>query len=201
MIGYLKGQLLEKHPPQLLLDVGGVGYEIEAPVTTFYDLPDLGDEARLYIHQVIRDDAHLLFGFSARRQRDLFRSLLKISGVGPRMALAILSAFSAEQLVACVNAGDVAQLIRVPGVGRKTAQRLLIEMRDRLESGTDDGSVIGGAIGGEPPTPEQDAVSALTALGYKAIDASRVVKETAKEGRSAEEIIRLSLQSLSGQTR
>ena len=133
MIGRLVGTLVRKQPPELLLDVGGVGYELEAPMTTFYDLPALGQEVTLFTHMVVRDDAHLLFGFTELRQRDLFRALLKVSGVGPRVGLAILSGLTTENLVTCITVGDVAQLTRIPGIGRKTAERLIVDLRDRLE--------------------------------------------------------------------
>jgi Holliday junction DNA helicase RuvA len=194
MIGRLVGTLVRKQPPELLLDVDGVGYELEAPMTAFYDLPALGQEVTLFTHLVVRDDAHLLFGFSERRQRDLFRALLKVSGVGPRVGLAILSGLTAENLVSCITVGDVGQLTRIPGIGRKTAERLIVDLRDRLESSVDgESSVPGGTA-----NPEQDAISGLVALGYRSGDAARAVRESDTHGGSVEEIIRGALQKLAG---
>ena len=194
MIGQLAGKLLQKQPPALSLDVGGVGYELEAPMTTFYGLPDLGHEVTLYTHLVVRDDAHLLFGFAELSQRDLFRVLLKVSGVGPRAALAILSGFTAEDLVSCISIGNAEQLIRIPGIGRKTAERLIVDLRDRLEP-LDVGS-HSSSIGIK--TPEQDAVSALVALGYRSGQALRAVRESDSLGGSVEELIRDALKKLAG---
>ena len=194
MIGRLVGTLVRKQPPELLLDIDGVGYELEAPMTAFYDLPALGQEVTLFTHLVVRDDAHLLFGFTERRQRDLFRALLKVSGVGPRVGLAMLSGLTAENLVSCITVGDVAQLTRIPGIGRKTAERLIVDLRDRLESSVDgESSVPGGTA-----NPEQDAISGLVALGYRSGDAARAVRESDTHGGSVEEMIRGALQQLSG---
>ena len=195
MIGWLTGKLVYKQPPRLLIDVEGVGYELEAPMTAFYDLPEPGGEVSLHTHMVVRDDAHLLFGFSVLRQRDLFRSLLKVSGGGPRVARAILSGRTADELVACVTAGDAASLTRVPGIGRKTAERLIVDLRDRLDVTGDGGPVLAGT---SPLTPEQDAVSALVALGYRHIDATRAVRDAATEESGVEGLIRAALKSLAG---
>ena len=194
MIGRLVGTLVRKQPTELLLDVDGVGYELEAPMTAFYDLPALGQEVTLFTHLVVRDDAHLLFGFTERRQRDLFRALLKVSGVGPRVGLAILSGLTTENLVSCITVGDVAQLTCIPGIGRKTAERLIVDLRDRLESSVDgESSVPGGTA-----NPEQDAISGLVALGYRSGDAARAVRESDTHGGSVEEMIRGALQQLAG---
>ena len=194
MIGRLVGTLVRKQPPELLLDVDGVGYELEAPMTAFYDFPALGQEVTLFTHLVVRDDAHLLFGFTERRQRDLFRALLKVSGVGPRVGLAILSGLTTENLVSCITVGDVAQLTRIPGIGRKTAERVIVDLRERLESSVDgESSVPGGTA-----TPEQDAISGLVALGYRSGDAARAVRESDTHGGSVEEMIRGALQQLAG---
>ena len=134
MIGHLRGRLAAKHPPQLLIDVGGVGYEVEAPMSTFYGLPAVGAEVSLHTHLVVREDAHVLFGFGTERERSLFRELIKVSGVGPRIALGILSGISVDDFHRCVEASDAASLTRVPGIGRKTAERLIVEMRDRLKA-------------------------------------------------------------------
>jgi len=196
MIGWISGKLLRKQPPQLLVEVGGVGYELEAPMTAFYNLPDPGGMVSLHTHLVIRDDAHLLFGFTDLRQRDLFRTLLKITGVGPRVALAILSGLTADDLVACISVGDVAQLTRVPGIGRKTAERLVIELRDRLDATAESAATL---TGSSALTPEQDAVSALVALGYKSTTATAAVRTAASAGASVEELIRGALKELSGE--
>ena len=194
MIGQISGTLVYKHPPQLLVDVGGVAYELEAPMTAFYELPEAGEKVSLFTHLAIRDDAHLLFGFSDLRQRDVFRVLLKISGVGPRVALALLSGLTAEELTACVTAGDIAQLTRVPGIGRKTAERLVIELRDRLEAVTGSGSDASGVS----LTPQQDAVSALMALGYRENEANCAVRAVEVDGTPAvETLIREALKTLS----
>ena len=194
MIGRLVGHLVRKQPPELSLDVNGVGYELEAPMTAFYDLPDLGYEVTLHTHLVVRDDAHLLFGFTEVRQRDLFRVLLKVSGVGPRVALAILSGLTTEDLVSCISVGNADQLTRIPGIGRKTAERLIIDLRDRLEP-SDNGyrSLPAGTT-----TPEQDAVSALVTLGYRSSEAARAVRESEASGDSVEELIRSALKNLAG---
>ena len=198
MIGMLRGRVLHKQPPFLLLDVNGVGYEIEAPMSTFYALP-LGDETvTLHTHLAIRDDAHVLYGFMAESDRVLFRALLKVSGVGGKMALAILSGMTADEFSLAVQAGDAAALTRLPGVGKKTAERLIVEMRDRLEKlGT---AAVGSATaGGAAPagthSPLDDALSALLALGYKLADAQRMTKTVDCEGLSTEEIIRAALQN------
>ena len=195
MIGRVTGKLIYKQPPRLLIDVGGVGYELEAPMTAFYDLPEPGGDVSLHTHMVVRDDAHLLFGFSEMRQRDLFRSLLKVSGVGPRVALAILSGLTADGLVACVNAGDAATLTRVPGIGRKTAERLIVDLRDRLDVTGGGDSTLAGTT---PLTPEQDAVSALVALGYRPSEATRAVRDAAADDSGVEDLIRAALKSLAG---
>ena len=199
MLGYLRGQLLWKQPPFLLLDVGGVGYELEAPMTTFYDLPEPGAEqpVALFVHLLVREDAQLLFGFSARMERELFRALLKVNGVGPKVALAILSTLSAEQLSACIQRSDTATLTRVPGIGAKTAERLILDMRDRIGAlGAAAGDAPGGD-GGAPPSAAQDAVGALLALGYKAADANKAVRAVEGQSGTRDELIRNALQYLS----
>ncbi|MDA8365152.1 MAG: Holliday junction branch migration protein RuvA [Gammaproteobacteria bacterium] len=195
MIGRLCGTLLHREPPLLLVDVGGVGYELEAPMSTFYDLPQAGENVTLFTHLVVRDDAHLLYGFSRDRQRRLFRSLLKVNGVGPRVALAILSGLSDEDLLRCIAQEDIARLTRVPGIGRKTAERLIIELRDKVEPAPTAGAVHPAAV---PSDPMQEAVSALVALGYKPQEANRAVSAVPPEGLRSEEIIRQALKSLAG---
>lgn len=199
MIGRLRGRLAEKHPPRLLLDVNGVGYEVEAPMSTFYQLPAVGEEVSLHTHLVVREDAHALYGFFSERERALFRSLIKVSGIGPRVAITILSGISADDFVACVNHNDTASLTRLPGIGKKTAERLVVEMRDRLADWGDVGVPAIPAAAGSANTPPadavQDAVSALIALGYKAPDASRMVRAVAADDLGSEELIRRALQA------
>ncbi len=195
MIGRLHGKLLHKEPPSLLVDVGGVGYELEAPLSTFYDLPQAGENITLYTHLVVRDDAHLLYGFSRDRQRRLFRSLLKVNGVGPRVALAILSGLSDEELLRCLAQEDIARLTRVPGIGRKTAERLIIELRDKVEPISAADAVRPVAV---PPDPVQEAISALIALGYRPQEANRAVSSVSQDGLRSEDIIRQALKGLAG---
>lgn len=190
MIGSLYGIIVAKTPPHLMLEVGGVGYELEAPMSTFYALPAVGTTVRLLTHLVVREDAHVLYGFSSAEERRLFRNLLKVSGVGPRIALAILSGTSAEGFAACVLANDPSTLTRIPGVGRKTAERLIIEMRDRL-----DGDAATSFIDAAHPSsgPQGEALAALVALGYKPAEATRLLK-AAGEATTTEELIRRALQ-------
>ncbi len=198
MIGFLRGKLVSKSPPQLVVDVHGVGYEVEAPMTTFYDLPALGDEVRLHTHLVVREDAHILFGFSKETERTMFRTLIKVNGVGPKLALTILSGLSAEEFHRCIRDNDSHSLVRLPGVGKKTAERLIIEMRDRLpdlsESSASDVTVSAGQGGFAAANPKREAISALCALGYKAQDAAKMVQAVAADDKSCEDIIRLALQ-------
>lgn len=197
MIGYLKGLLLQKQPPFLLVDVNGVGYELEAPMTTFYDLPIEGMEVSLFVHLVVREDAQLLYGFSDQDQRELFRSLLKINGVGPRVALAILSTLSATEFVNCIHHEDAATLTRVPGIGKKTAERMILDMRDRI-----DGIALTDSVPDQSApmstvdNPVQDAIGALIALGYKASDASRAVDSVKEQSELRDDLIRNALQFL-----
>lgn len=181
----------------LVLDVQGVGYEIEAPMTTFYRLPDLGEEVQLQTHLVVREDAHILFGFSTDSDRSLFRALIRVNGVGPKLALMILSGLSADDFQLCVRHNDVQALVRLPGIGKKTAERLIIEMRDRLPSADNAAAEqIGGASAsaGGVTNPTQEAVSALIALGYKAQDANKMVRNIPPEHTACEDIIRFALQ-------
>jgi Holliday junction DNA helicase RuvA len=194
VIGYLRGKLAAKQPPHLLLEVEGVGYEVEASMSTFYNLPAVGEEIHLYTHLVVREDAHLLFGFSSERERRLFRALLKVNGIGARMALTILSGIEADMLVQCITAGDSDRLVRLPGIGRKTADRLIVEMRDRLK----DWETAPEAHNRRAPKPgnaADEAVSALIALGYKPQEASRFVHAVAADGMGSEEIIREALKA------
>ena len=196
MIGSLRGRLTAKHPPQLMIDVGGVGYEIEAPMSTFYGLPGTGAEISLYTHLVVREDAHILFGFGTDRERRLFRELLKVSNVGPKLALALLSGMSVDNFLMCIEAQDADALVRIPGVGRKTAERLLVEMRDRVKGFGELGAIVVGA-GGATETavgPQAEAFSALVALGYKPPEVMRLLKSVDASVQKTEEIIRKALQ-------
>ena len=199
MIGRLRGELVSKHPPHLLVDVQGLGYEVEAPMSTFYQLPQPGEPVVLLTHLVVREDAHTLYGFGTEAERSLFRELIKVSGVGAKMALAILSGMSSEAFSACVEASDTAALVRLPGVGKKTAERLIVEMRDRLARlGITKGVAgsAGTAAGMVAESPVAEAVSALIALGYKPNDASAMVRAVASDGLTSEEIIRAALKSV-----
>ncbi len=199
MIGQLRGKLLARQAPYLLVDVQGVGYEIEAPMTTFYELAAVGEEVTLYTHLVVREDAHLLFGFASESERALFRSLIKVSGVGAKLALTILSGISAAGFVRCVQSNDSASLTRLPGIGKKTADRLVLEMRDRLADWHDAApdSLVGTAQARSGQNDAvSDAVSALITLGYKPQEASRMVHAIETKELGSEQIIRLALQAL-----
>jgi len=198
MIGFLSGTVLTKQPPWLLVNVGGVGYELEAPMTTFYDLPDVGENVELHIHLVVREDAQLLYAFSRLNQRELFRNLLKVNGVGPRVALAILSTMNAEEFQACVMAEDTVQLTRVPGIGRKTAERLLVEMRDKVDqllSASGELSVKTPQASTHAPDPATDAITALIALGYKPVDATKQIRSLDRD-LTSEQMIRTALRNM-----
>ena len=195
MIGLLRGKILGKQPPQILLDVHGVGYEVDAPMTTFYDLPAVGEEVTLFTHLVVREDAHTLFGFVKSTDRDLFRNLLKVNGVGARLALGILSGMEPAVFIRCIQAGDTGALVKLPGIGKKTAERLVIELRDRLELPKESASVTPAAAR-SAATPVEDAVSALVGLGYKPHEASHMVRTLETANLSSEEIIRSALQAV-----
>jgi len=199
VIGRLRGKIALKQPPMLLLDVNGVGYEIEAPMSTFYHLPETGQEATIVTHLVVREDAHILFGFASERERSLFRTLLKVNGVGAKMALVILSGMSADEFAFCVNSEDTSALVRLPGIGKKTAERLIIEMRDRLDKldiSSSETPVISSTTAAVDHSPLADAVSALISLGYKPVDANKMVRSVDATDKISEEIIRLALQSV-----
>lgn len=193
MIGSVQGTVAAKQPPWLMVEVGGIGYELEAPMSTFYVLPALGERVTLYTHLVVRDDAHLLFGFATEPERSLFRALLKVSGVGARVALAVLSGISVDGFVHCIRDGDVATLTRVPGIGRKTAERLVVEMRDRFAAGMPAGAA--GLPGGAAPAPREEAYSALVALGYKPQEATRMLARV-DDAAGSEDMIRQALQAV-----
>jgi Holliday junction DNA helicase RuvA len=195
MIGFLKGRLAIKQPPALMVDVNGVGYELEAPMSTFYGLPAAGEAVALYTHLVVREDAHILFGFGTESERRLFRGLLKVSGVGPKLALGILSGASVEDFLRIVEAEDVAMLTRIPGIGRKTAERVIIEMRDSVQKLAAPAPREGTALGVAATTPQSEAFAALVALGYKAAEVTRLLKAADEPGLSTTEIIRRALKS------
>jgi Holliday junction DNA helicase RuvA len=192
MIGMLHGRIASKAPPQLVVDVGGVGYELEAPMSTFFLLPAVGQEVRLLTHMVVREDAQLLYGFGTDAERRLFRNLIKVSGIGPKIALALLSGISVEGFAHCVQNQDAGALTRVPGIGRKIAERLLIEMRDRLNGS---GAAPGATAVPMGSSPEAEAFGALVALGYKPAEASRLLKSAEGGTQSTEELIRRALQN------
>jgi len=194
VIGHLRGRLVAKHPPQLVVDVGGVGYEVEAPMSTFYGLPATGAEVQLHTHLVVREDAHVLYGFGTERERSLFRELIKVSGVGPRIALAILSGVSVDEFQRCVDGHDVAALVRVPGIGRKTAERLVIELRDRLGGLPGPSTGVGGG-GAGPGGAQAEAFAALVALGYRAPEITRLLQKVDPSVSSTEELIRHALRA------
>ena len=199
MIAWLKGVLRDKRPPRLLLDVHGVGYELEAPMTTFYRLPPAGEESALFVHEVLREDTRALYAFSTARDRDVFRLLLRVNGVGAKLALAVLSGMDSATLAQCVTQGDTQSLSRLPGIGRKTAERLVLDLRDRLAVLPPLGTL---GTGAEPPVPAppadavSEAVDALIALGLKPAEASRRVRAAHTEEAGTEEIIRRALQSM-----
>jgi len=199
MIGRLSGILLEKQPPHLLLDVNGVGYELDAPMSTFYELPPAGERVSLYTHLVVREDAWLLCGFASQAERRMFRSLIKVNGVGARLALAILSGINANEFARCIQEGDSSSLVRLPGVGKKTAERLIIEMRDRLKDWASDSVTVASTaslVNGALSDPGRDAISALVSLGYKPQEASRMIALVNNdEIESSEELIRAALKA------
>nr|WP_090441387.1 Holliday junction branch migration protein RuvA [Pseudomonas benzenivorans] len=200
MIGRLRGTLAEKQPPHVIVDVNGLGYELEVPMTTLYRLPSVGESLILHTHLVVREDAHLLYGFFEKRERELFRELIRLNGVGPKLALALMSGLEVDELVRCVQAQDTSVLVRIPGVGKKTAERLLVELKDRFKAWE---TVPGMATlvveprgGGTVSSAETDAVSALISLGYKPQEASRAVSAIKGEGLSSEDLIRRALKGM-----
>lgn len=204
MIGRIRGLLLEKQLPDIVIDVQGVGYEIQAPMSTIMQLPALGKEVMVFTHLVVREDAQLLYGFYTTEERHMFRSLIKVSGVGPKMALAILSGMAVEEFVRTVRQNDLAALTRMPGVGKKTAERLVVEMKDRLKDWADStAAVVAGAAGAPIALSDHqmshEAETALIALGYKPQEAARIIAKTLKANEtisSSNDLIRLSLRSM-----
>jgi holliday junction DNA helicase RuvA len=191
MIGAVRGRIASKSPPQLTVDVGGLGYELEAPMSTFFHLPPVGAEVSLLTHLVVREDAHVLYAFATEEERRLFRSLIRVSGVGPKIALALLSGMSVAAFARCVQSEDVAALTRVPGVGRKTAERLIVEMRDRLSPPP---PPAGASAAPPGESPEGEAFGALVALGYRPAEATRLLKAVEPGAYTTEELIRRALQ-------
>jgi holliday junction DNA helicase RuvA len=196
VIGFLKGRLAVKQPPMLMVDVNGVGYELEAPMSTFYGLPATGEPVALFTHLVVREDAHILYGFGLESERRLFRALLKVSGVGPKIALGILSGASVEDFLRIIEAEDIGMLTRIPGIGRKTAERIIIEMRDSVQKLTA-AATLGApaALVGGAPSPQSEAFAALIALGYKPPEVTKLLKSADEPGLSTTEIIRRALKS------
>jgi Holliday junction DNA helicase RuvA len=190
MIGYLRGVLVRKQPPHLLIDVNGVGYEVEAPMSTFYTLPEIGAEVTLHTHLVVREDAQVLFAFGSETERRLFRTLIRVNGVGPKLALTILSGISVEGFVRCVRDNDTVSLTRMSGIGKKTAERLVVEMRDRLEEASSPAVLTGASA-----NPRDEALSALVALGYKPQEGAHMLQSIKDKDLSSEELIRRALQS------
>ena len=201
MIGRLKGTLLEKQPPEILLDVQGVGYELLLPMTSFYNLPEIGQEATLFTHLVVREDAHLLFGFAQKTDRTLFRELIKTNGVGPKLALAILSAMSVEDFAYAIEREELSKLVKIPGVGKKTAERLLVELKGKFKGikQTDffieSSHIKTSSLTAQNETPLDEAVSALIALGYKPAEAEKMVTKVAKPDLNSEKLIREALKA------
>ena len=200
MIGRLRGTLVEKHPPHLILDVGGIGYELEVPMSTLYRLPAVGEPLTLHTHLVVREDAQLLYGFFEKRERELFRELIRLNGVGPKLALALMSGLDVDELVRCVQAQDTSALVKVPGVGKKTAERLLVELKDRFKTWETLPGMAALVIEPRPgpavSSAESDALSALISLGYKPQEASRAVSAVLEDGLSSEELIRRALKGM-----
>jgi Holliday junction DNA helicase RuvA len=197
MIGRLRGILISKQPPWLLVEVGGVGYELEAPMSTIYDLPQTGKEVTLLTHYAVKEDSVALYGFLHESERASFRNLLKVSGIGAKTALAVLSGVSTQEFARLVQAGDVVALTKIPGIGKKTAERIVVELRDRVDGL---GASMPGlsAAPGAPADPTAEATVALQQLGYKPAEVSRLVQKVAEAGDSAETIIRKALRAALG---
>ncbi len=201
MIGRLRGILIEKNPPGLMVEAGGVGYELEAPMTTFYKLPEVGEEVILSTHFVVRDDAQLLYAFADRSERQLFRTLIRVNGVGPKLALAILSGMEAEMFARCVHEQDTSMLTRLPGVGKKTAERLIVEMKDRLDEWQPalmplETVAVSQPVKSKQHDPVQDAISALVALGYRPQEASKAISSVQDDSLNTDELIRQALKAM-----
>ena len=193
MIGRLKGIVIHKQPPWLVVDVHGVGYELEAPMSTFYDLPDVGREVSLFTHYAQKEDSVSLYGFLRESERRLFRDVQKVTGIGAKIALAVLSGTSVDDFARLVQAGDITALTRIPGIGKKTAERMVVELRDRAADLMGPGAVLGGS--GLPGDPQSEATIALQQLGYKPAEAARMAREATESGDDAATIIRKALKS------
>lgn len=196
MIGRLRGVLVSKQPPWLLVEVGGVGYELEAPMSTIYDLPPTGKEVTLLTHYAVKEDSVALYGFLHEAERALFRNLQKVSGIGAKIALAVLSGVSTSDFARLVQAGDVVALTKIPGIGKKTAERMVVELRDRVDGLAV--SLPGAAGRAAPLDPSGEATVALQQLGYKPAEVTRLVQKVAADGDSAEAIIRKALRAALG---
>ena len=201
MIGRLAGTLIQKSPPLLMIDIHGVGYEVQAPMSTFYQLPECEQPVVLLIHMVVREDAQLLYGFYNESERLLFKTLIKVNGVGPKLALAILSGISVSEFVQVINDNDESGLVRLPGIGKKTAQRLIVEMKDRLADWQTDNTTDQGksTTSADQSPSEQDIIkeasSALIALGYKPAEATRMISRIDKQDQTTESLIKYALRS------
>ena len=194
MIGQLSGNLVWKQPPWLLLDVGGIGYEVEAPMSTFYRLPSTGQDVTLQTHLLVREDAHLIYGFATHAEKRLFRTLIKVSGVGAKVALAVLSGISVDDFWAAVRDGESSRLTKLPGIGKRTAERIVIEMRNRVGAASATDLVVGTSpSGGVDASPMVEARAALEGLGYRAVEAQRLTHAVHKDGMSTDQIIREAL--------
>ncbi len=196
MIGSLRGRLAHKQPPQIILECAGVGYEIETPMSTFLELPEMGSEVFLHTHLVVREDAQTLFGFSSEKEKTLFRSLLKVSGVGAKMSLAILSGMTVSDFQRCVQHEDTAMLVKIPGVGKKTAERLIIEMRDRIDRTSDECGIVKART--TRSDHRNEGFDSLISLGYRANEINRLFAKLDIAEKSAEDIIRLALRQAVG---
>jgi len=195
MIGFLRGTIHEKQAPHVVIDVNGVGYDIETPMSSFFNLPALGDNILIRTHLVVREDAHILYGFLTEQERALFRSLIKVNGVGPKVALGILSGVSVDDFCLWVSDNNVAALVRLPGIGKKTAERLIIDMRDRLPEQLAGVANVPSGVNSQSASSVEEAISALIALGYKPQDAEKRARAVADTDASSEQIIRSALQS------
>lgn len=200
MIGRISGILEEKNTQTLLINVSGLGYEVEAPLSTLFSLPDVGQQVSLFTHFVVREDAQLLYGFLSRQDRDMFRVLIKVNGVGPKLGITILSGLDSSALARCVEDDDVTTLVKLPGIGKKTAERLLIELRDKVKAlGVDGGGLeLSGSVSSQASAAniQEEAESALIALGYKPQDASKAVKAAKSEDQSLEDLIKAALKAM-----
>jgi Holliday junction DNA helicase RuvA len=203
VIGRLRGIVLEKQPPIVLLELQGVGYEVHMPMTCFYELPEIGQEAIVFTHFVVREDAQLLYGFNDKQERALFKELIKVNGVGPKLALAILSGMSAQQFVSAIEQEAISSLVKLPGIGKKTAERLVVEMKDRFKGLNGDlfnpvSDINLPSVKSQGPSQadiEAEAAAALIALGYKPQEASRMVSKVAKPDSDSETLIRDALRA------